>query len=102
MRAWRRAGAAEGHDVRDLRERQAESPGSADEREQRKDLEWIRTVAGRCAPRLWQDAASLIQPQRFARYAALSGQLSDEKPVARHDSEDRPCPVGQGQGAWPF
>jgi hypothetical protein len=97
VRAWRRAGATEGDDVRDLGERQAESTGSGDEREQRKDVEGIRTVAGPCAPRVWQDASSLIQTQRFARYAALGGQLSDQERFARHIRKDRPYPVGQGQ-----
>ena len=88
--------APERNDVLDLRQGEAQAASLTDEREQPQHVGRVAAIARR-RPLGWrQDPSRFVQPQRLATQAATCGHLADQQPAV-HESQDRACPMGQGQ-----
>ena len=97
MRAGRIPVSTVRDDRRDLREGQAETPRAGDESKQVEHVSGIRAITRRCTAGTRDDAARLVQAKRLASDAAALRHIANEQ-TARHAVEDRPCPMGEGQG----
>jgi len=71
--ARRGASATEGDDMRDLGEGETEATRASDERQQIERFRRVQPISGWCPVWCGQDAPPLVQPERLAPDAALSG-----------------------------
>jgi hypothetical protein len=79
--AWRGPCAALCGDLGDLSERQPQASGLPDEREQAEHIGRVDAVAGRGTASARDDAARLVQAERFAGDPAAFGHVANEQPV---------------------
>jgi hypothetical protein len=96
-RAWWASGTADGHDVPDLGEREAEALGLGDEGQHAERIVAVQPVAGGCASGGPQDARGLVEPQRLAGDSGAGGELADaQSPVSvAHARTINPAPRGR-------
>ena len=94
MDTGRAPGTPQRDDVPDLGQRQSETPGLSDKRQQAHDLRGVAAVARRCATGRRQNAARLVQPEGLTAQATADRDLPDQEPLF-HEGRIEPAPWGK-------